>query len=150
MLKVVIDPGHYTNYNKGVAAGYYEGNTVLKLAQYLKEELEISRNQVEVIMTKDTLAENPGVFARGQVAVSNKATVLLSLHSNAIGDIAKYEKAYGVSVYRSLFLPDSEELGKRLANAVAAVMAPETGVTYSRGVLTRKNNTTGKDCRVKD
>lgn len=145
MLKIVIDPGHYTGYNKGVAAGYYEGNAVYKLAQYLKEELQSGTDQVEVITTKGTMAENPGVFERGQIAASRGATVFLSLHSNAVGEVAKYEKAYGVSVYRSLFLPDSEDLGKKLADAVAAVMAPVTGVTYSRGVLTRKSDTTGKD-----
>lgn len=145
MLKIVIDPGHYTGYNKGVAAGYCEGNAVYKLAQYLKEELQSGTDQVEAIMTKATLAENTAVFDRGKVAVNAGATVFLSLHSNAVGDAAKYEKAYGVSVYRSLFLPDSEDLGKKLADAVVAVMAPVTGVTYSRGVLTRKSNTTGKD-----
>lgn len=145
MLKIVIDPGHYTGYNKGVAAGYCEGNAVYKLAQYLKEELQSGTDQVEVITTKGTMAENPGVFERGQIAASRGATVFLSLHTNAVGEVEKYEKAYGVSVYRSLFLPDSEDLGKKLADAVVAVMAPVTGVTYSRGVLTRKSDTTGKD-----
>lgn len=144
MLTIVIDPGHYTDYNKGVYPGYYEGNTVYKLAQYLKAELESGTDQVKVILTKFSLADNLEVFARGQIAVKNNATVFLSLHTNAIGDAAKYEKAYGVSVYRSLFLPDSEELGKKLADAVVAVMASATGVTYSRGVLTRIGST-GKD-----
>ena len=145
MITVVIDPGHYTRYNKGVAAGYYEGNAVFKLAQYLKEELQSGTDQIKVAMTKNTMAENPGVFARGQFAVSNRATVFLSLHSNAVGDATKYEKAYGVSVYRALFLPDSEDLGKKLADAIVEVMAPVTGVTYSRGVLTRRSDTTGRD-----
>ncbi|MDE6434752.1 MAG: N-acetylmuramoyl-L-alanine amidase [Lachnospiraceae bacterium] len=145
MITVVIDPGHYTGYNKGVAAGYYEGNATFRLAQYIKEELQSGTDQVKVIMTKGTMAENPSVFARGKVAVSNRATVFLSLHSNAVADAAKYEKAYGVSVYRSLFLPDSEDLGNKLADAIVEIMAPVTGVTYSRGVLTRKSDITGKD-----
>lgn len=145
MITVVIDPGHYTGYNKGVTAGYYEGNAVFKLAQYLKEELQSDTDQIKVAMTKNTMAENPGVFARGQFAVNNGATVFLSLHSNAVRDTEKYEKAYGVSVYRSLFLPDSEDLGKKLADAIVEVMAQVTGVTYSRGVLTRRSDTTGRD-----
>ena len=56
MLKIVIDPGHYTNYNAGVAAGYYEGNRVFDLARLLKAELEKNTNQVEAIMTKKTPA----------------------------------------------------------------------------------------------
>ena len=139
-VTIVIDPGHTKNYNKGVNSGYYEGNAVYKLAQYLKEELESGTDQVNVILTKSSLEENPELYARGQVAVKNNAIVFLSLHSNAIGDATKYEKAYGVSVYRSLFLPDSEDLGRKLADAVVEVMAPITGVTYSRGVLTREGN----------
>ncbi len=144
MLKIVIDPGHYTEYNKGHSAGYYEGNAVFKLAQYLKDELQSGTDQIKAILTKNTMAENPSVSERGRIAVRNGATVFISLHTNAVGDASKQEKAYGVSVYRSLFLPDSEDLGQKLANAIVDVMAPVTGVTYSRGVLTRKS-TTGKD-----
>ena len=89
MITVVIDPGHYTGYNKGVTAGYYEGNAVFKLAQYLKEELQSDTDQIKVAMTKNTMAENPGVFARGQFAVNNGATVFLSMHSNAVRDTEK-------------------------------------------------------------
>lgn len=145
MLKIVIDPGHYTGHNKGQSAGYYEGNAVYKLAQYLKDELQSGTDQIKVILTKSTMAENPSVSERGRIAVRNGATVFISLHTNAVGDVSKQEKAYGVSVYRSLYLPDSEDLGKKLADAIVDVMAPVTGVTYSRGVLTRKSTTTGKD-----
>ena len=140
MLKVVIDPGHTKDYNGGVAPGYYEGNKVFTLAKYLKEELERDTDQVKAILTKGNLADNPALYARGQKAVSEDAAVFLSLHTNAVGDKSKYEKAYGVSVYRSLFLPDSEDLGNKIADAVVAVMSPVTGVTYSRGVLTREGN----------
>ena len=144
-LTVVIDPGHTANYNKGVFPGYYEGNAVFKLAQYMAAELQSGTDQLRVIMTKNSLTDDPELYARGQVAINSSATVFLSLHSNAVGDTTKYEKAYGVSVYRSLFLPDSEDLGKKLADAVVSVMAPVTGVTYSRGVLTYKSANTGRD-----
>lgn len=145
MLTIVIDPGHYTNYNKGVHPGYYEGNTVYQLAQYLKQELESGTDQIKVILTKTSLAANPELYDRGQVAVKNNAAIFISLHSNAVGETSKYELAYGVSVYRSLFLPDSEDLGRKLADAVVSVMAPVTGVTYNRGVLTRKSDTANRD-----
>lgn len=144
-LTIVLDPGHKTNYNKGVYPGYCEGNAVWNLAQYLKQELESGTDQVRVILAKNSLAEDPALYDRGQVAVKNGATVFISLHSNAVGDATKYEKAYGVSVYRSLFLPDSADLGHKLADAVVAVMKPVTGVTYSRGVLTYQSTKTGKD-----
>lgn len=140
-LTIVIDPGHKTNYNKGVHPGYYEGNAVYSLAQYLKAELESGNDQISVILTKASLAEDPALYDRGQFAVKNNATVFISLHSNAVGDVSKYEQAYGVSVYRSLFLPDSEDLGHKLSDAAVAVMRPATGVTYSRGVLTREMST---------
>lgn len=143
MLKMVIDPGHYAGYNKGIAAGYYEGDMVWKLAGYLKKELE--KGGAEAILTRTFSEANPGLYDRGQAAVKNNAQLFLSLHSNAVGDVSKYEKAYGVSIYRSLFLPGSEDLGHKLADAIVSVMAPITGATYSRGVLTRKSDNTGRD-----
>lgn len=134
-LTVVLDPGHYTGYNKGVAPGYAEGNMVWQLAQFMKEALE--RNGIQVIITKSNSDADMALYTRGQVAVKNNATVFISLHSNAVGDVSKYERAYGVVIYRSEFLPDSTDLGNKLLDAIVNVMRPVTGVTYSRGVLTR-------------
>lgn len=134
-LTVVIDPGHYAKYNKGVAPGYYEGDMVWKLSQFLKEAL--TADGVNVILTRSSSTADLALYDRGQTAVKAGAQVFLSMHSNAIGDSSRYEQAYGVSVYRSEYLPNSEDLGNKLADAIVDVMRPVTGVTYSRGVLIR-------------
>ncbi len=134
-LTVVLDPGHIAGYNKGVAPGYAEGNMVWKLAQFLTEYLQ--KDGVRVINTRPNINTDLDLYARGQVAVNNGAELFISLHSNAIGDQSRWEQAYGVSVYRSEYLPGSIDLGNKLADACVNVMRPVTGVTFSRGVLTR-------------
>lgn len=134
-LTVVLDPGHITGYNKGVVPGYAEGNMTWKLANFLKEAL--ARDGVRVIITRPSSNVDLELYSRGQVAVKNGAEVFISLHSNAISDTTRWEKAYGVSLYRSEYLPESTDLGNKLVDAIVGVMRPVTGVTFSRGVLTR-------------
>ena len=133
---VVIDPGHYPNYNKGAVTGYFEGDKMYDLSEYEKEALE--SYGIDVILTRGR-SNDVGLYNRGQVAVKNgkkyDEVVFMSNHSNASNG-----KAYGVVAFRSLYLPESEELGEKIVDAVVDVMKPTTGVTYSRGVLTRQGN----------
>lgn len=131
---VVIDPGHYPNYNRGAVGGYFEGDKMYDLSVYEKEALE--SYGIDVIITRGR-SNDMGLYNRGQVAVKNgknyDEVVFMSNHSNAFNG-----KACGVVAYRSLYLPDSEKLGQKLIDAIVDVMKPITGVTYSRGVLTRE------------
>ena len=135
-ILVVIDPGHKPNANRGAAPGYYEGNKMFTFSEYEKEALE--SYGIDVIMTR-TYAENPALYDRGQVAVKNgknyDEVVFLSNHSNGFNGTA-----CGVIVFRSLYLPESTDLGQKLVDAIVGVMKPVTGVTYSRGVATRKGS----------
>lgn len=134
---VVLDPGHYPNYNKGAASGYWEGNKMYTLSQYDKEELE--KYGIDVILTRK-YNENPTLATRGQIAIKNAAgydeVVFISNHSNGYNG-----KAYGVEAFRSLYLPDSDVLGKKLVEAIVGVMKATTKITYSRGVKTLKSIT---------
>jgi N-acetylmuramoyl-L-alanine amidase len=135
-ILVVLDPGHKPNYNKGAAPGYYEGNKMYTLTEYERDALEAYG--IDVVITRKR--ENDMTLnARGQVAVKNgkgyDEVVFISNHSNAANG-----KAYGVTVFRSLYLPESATLGQKLADAIVGVMKPVTGVTYSRGVKTRKGS----------
>lgn len=133
-ILIVIDPGHYTRYNKGAISGYYEGDKMYTLSLYEKELLE-TYNDVDVILTHE-LTKDLAVYERGQIAVKKgvgyKYVLFMSNHTNAYD-----KKACGVVAFRSRHLPKSEILGRKLVEAVVDVMAPETGITYSRGVLTR-------------
>lgn len=135
-ILVVIDPGHKPNANKGAAPGYYEGNKMFTFSEYEKKALEAYG--IDVIMTRK-YAEDPELYDRGQVAVKNgkgyDEVVFLSNHSNGFNGTA-----YGVVVIRSLYLPESATLGQKLVDAIVGVMRPVTGVTYNRGVTTKKGS----------
>ena len=135
-LLVVLDPGHYPNYNRGAVPGYYEGDKMYDLSLYERDALHAYG--IDVIITRGR-DYDMDLYARGQVAVKNgkgyKNVVFISNHSNGCNG-----SAVGVVAIRSLYLPDSDELGNMLVNAVVDVMKPVTGVTYSRGVTTRKGN----------
>ena len=79
-MKICIDPGHYgSDYNPGVAAGYVESNFTWTYAHLMKARLE--RYGVEVIFTRNSKDENPGLQARGKM--SEGCDLFISVHSNA-------------------------------------------------------------------
>ena len=142
-IKICIDPGHTKNYNKGIVAGYYEGNMTLALAQELKKALE-EYDGAQVYMTRTTGAENPALSTRGKMAVNNGCRLFISLHSDASNSTS----TRGVTVIRSLKRADSQALGEKLAAAIAGCMetklSPYGGA--KNGVWTRKYpNTTNTD-----
>lgn len=131
---IVIDPGHYPKYNKGVAPGYYEGDKMYTLAEYEKKALE--GYGFDVILTRER-TKDMELRDRGRVAVTKgkgyDSVVFISDHSDAFSN----GTAKGVTLYRSAYLPGSAELGNKLVDAVVSVMKPETDITYNRGVKTR-------------
>lgn len=133
-LIVVLDPGHTQNYNKGVFAGFYEGNMTLDLAKRLKDELE--KYGAEVYLTRTSGAENPSLDARGKLAITKGATLFISLHSDASSSAS----TSWVTVIRSLKRPSSVVLGQKLASAIAGCMGTKlSGYSGAAGgVWTRK------------
>lgn len=135
-ILVILDPGHYPNYNKGAVAGYFEGDKMYDYSEYERDALKYYG--VDVIITRNR-SNDMALYERGQVAVKNgkgyDVVVFISNHSNAFNG-----QACGVVVYRSLYLPGSAELGQKLIDAIVGVMKPATGITYSRGVQTRQGN----------
>lgn len=135
-LLVVLDPGHYPNYNKGAVGGYFEGDKMYDLSLYQKEALTSYGIDVIITRSRDYDME---LYQRGQVAVKNgkgyKNVIFISNHTNAFNG-----SACGVVLIRSLYLPESDELGQKLGDAITDVMKPITGITYNRGVITKKGN----------
>ena len=92
-LVICLDPGHGARDSGAVATydgvEYQEADLVLKIAQYLRAELETYEN-VKVIMTRtNRQGEMPTidpakVKPRVDFAVQNGADVLISLHLNAL------------------------------------------------------------------
>lgn len=140
---IVIDPGHYKNYNAShvrvkddsergyhyewVVKGFYEGNNNWEAVNILKKYLE-EYEDVEVRLTKKTLEENPDLEARGKQAYGPDwgADLFLSWHSNSADDT----DAKGISVFYSLQRPEDKDLATRYASAMALAFGPPT---YVRG-----------------
>jgi len=114
MATIVIDPGHYGGYNQGVCPGYYEGNTMLKLAKYLGTNLTAMGAQV--IYTRTTNEENPSLAERGRMAAN--AGLFISLHSDAADD----PSVRGVTSFYSVRQPESEFFASDIGNAAADAM----------------------------
>ena len=130
MVRIVLDPGHGQNYNKGAVAPYYEGNQMFKLAYYLKPELE--RYGIAVKVTRSKVTDDPALSTRGKAAKGYD--LFLSLHSNAPGNNASnYSAIRGTSIYDSVTRPN-KALADALGQAIAKTMGHNfRGTNYRRG-----------------
>ncbi|MBQ7700467.1 MAG: N-acetylmuramoyl-L-alanine amidase [Clostridia bacterium] len=127
VLTITLDAGHGKYDNKGVVDGFYEGRMTFKLMTYLKEELE-KYGGVVVYTTRQKMEDETPLAERGKMAAENGSDLFISIHSNWFSN----EESCGVSVYRSFFRPESEELGALLGAAVTRVINKVTGITYMR------------------
>lgn len=99
MFRICIDPGHGEYGNPyPQRPGYYEGTQMYKLAQYQKEELE-KYSDVEVILTRKTITDDPSLDARGKMAAG--CDLFYSDHSNAADSSGNWSAARGVDIYGS-------------------------------------------------
>jgi len=129
MPTIVIDPGHYGNYNQGVCAGYYESVAMLKLSQYLGAAL--SAMGATVRYTRTTSAQNPSLQERGSLVPG--ADLFISLHSDASANTA----ARGVTSYYSVRQPNSRPFAADIGRAAASAMG-----NNFRGTIARPSETT--------
>lgn len=120
--KILLDPGHYEGYNRGVCMA--EGTNNWHYGLVLKQELE--KAGFTVGLTKSTIDANPALSTRGAMSAGYDA--FLSLHSDAGGSASR-----GVLVLDAIRSP-STALAAKLAVEIAKAMG-----TSNRGVLYRKN-----------
>lgn len=128
-MKILIDAGHYKNYNQSkVFTKYYEGNAMFYLQFLLKEELEKYGFTVKLTRTTNTdlsLAER-GKMAKGY-------DVFLSLHSNAC-DTESVNRVVVIKGYDA-----KSTLGEEIALALTNLMG-----TQKQQVI-KKTNSSGTD-----
>lgn len=124
-MRICLDAGHYEGYNRGIIQSYYEGTTMFYLAQELKRELERYKN-IEVIMTKYNVKDNPSLEERGNKA--KDCDMFISLHSNA----ASNSSAKGVLSFYSVKRNNSKTLCDKIGNSISNVMK-----TNYRGSMTK-------------
>lgn len=133
-LKIVLDPGHGGAQPGAVNSGIQEKDVTLKIARYLKEELE-KYEGVTVYMTHNGLGANEDleIFDRGVYPRKINADLLVSLHINS----STNANVSGAEVYvtANTSLPkynfESKKLGESILNNIINL-----GIK-SNGVLTR-------------
>ena len=81
MKTVVLDAGHGNSDSGAVGNGYIEKVLNYQVTMFLKTILE--RCGINVVLTRNSDSENPDLWSRGQVAVTNDAITFLSIHFNA-------------------------------------------------------------------
>ena len=129
MKKILLDAGHYKNYNKGAYPSYYEGNMTIKLAKYLKEYLE-KNYKVQVDLTHSGLTKEMGLYERGAKAKGYDA--FYSLHSNATTDT----KVTRVVIIRNCLSNKYDAYAKELGDAIKDCM----GITQATQVWYKQNS----------
>lgn len=138
--KICIDPGHdRADYNRSpVVPEYCEGQRMWDLAQLMKGELE--RRGVEVVMTKTKVNQAVSLTTRGKM--SRGCDLLLSLHSDAASREAPnwVSALYQVDDHCGEMDAKSREIGKLLAEAVAALMGVGTRMVARESGADRDGN----------
>lgn len=130
-IKIMIDAGHYKNYNRScVYKPYYEGNMTFKLQGYLKAELE--KYGFVVGVTKTSVAQDVALYSRGYKAKGYD--VFLSLHSNAC-DSESVDRVVIIKGY-----DQGDKLAKLFGKAIQEVM----GTKQAYQIYTRRNSSGGE------
>ena len=129
--KILLDAGHYTNYNQSaVHKAYYEGNAMWTLQKYLKRELESYGFKVDV--TRVSRDKDLSLNARGSMARGYDC--FISLHSNACGS----ESVDRVVIIKGYDQPDT--LAAKFGSELTKVM----GVKQKYQIMTRKTTSGGE------
>lgn len=111
-IVIELDPGHGGNQSgaQNMNTGILEKNINLKIAKYLKADLELYRNvKVHLTRTKDI---NVKLEERVQKAVADKADILISLHNNAAGPMADYKNGCTVLTARGAYNKENSRIGQ--------------------------------------
>lgn len=136
-LHIVLDAGHGGEESgaETIANGetIFEKDLNLKIAKYLKEELEQYEN-VTVGMTRDNDA-TVGLSTRPNLAVAEGADVLISIHNNAYGEICEYDNGCTVLVSKGQYKEEIAKEGQRLGVNILQELS-KLGIK-DRGLLLR-------------
>ncbi|MDM8293369.1 N-acetylmuramoyl-L-alanine amidase, partial [Faecalicoccus pleomorphus] len=131
-LVICIDPGHGGSESGTVVVdGSLEKNMNLKIAMYLKEELEQYKN-VKVVMTR-TSDVYVGLQERAQIAANAGATALVSIHINATGwgtqsSVSGAEVYYPHANYNAAVSETGKNLAQNILNELVGLGLNNLGI----------------------
>lgn len=131
-LVICIDPGHGGSESGTVVVdGSLEKNMNLKIAMYLKEELE-QYNNVKVVMTR-TSDVYVSLQDRAKIAANAGATALVSIHINATGwgtqsSISGAEVYYPHANYNAAVSETGKNLAQNILNELVGLGLNNLGI----------------------
>ena len=131
-LVICIDPGHGGSESGTVVVdGSLEKNMNLKIAMYLKEELEQYKN-VKVVMTR-TSDVYVSLQDRARIAANAGATALVSIHINATGwgtqsSISGAEVYYPHANYNAAVSETGKNLAQNILNELVGLGLNNLGI----------------------
>lgn len=130
---VVVDAGHGGRESGATYGGIYEKDVNLKIARYVKEELE--KNGVRVYMTR-TNDVTTTLSSRTTLANSINADLFVSVHNNAMVNKSNIK---GTEVlYPTSSIVKNGITAYSLAQKLQKVVSENAG-TYNKGVINRNN-----------
>jgi N-acetylmuramoyl-L-alanine amidase len=167
---VVIDPGHGgtgpmlggSDANHAVSpSGAKEKNMTLQLGLLVRDALQAAATEgghtVKVVMTRDT-DKNLSLVARANVARSNHADRLLSIHFNGFDRVTRgTETLIRGKVHGNVNYAADKKFATRIQTAALAALKSHDPRAKDRGVKDQKlgvlndvalGNTTGGNCRA--
>jgi N-acetylmuramoyl-L-alanine amidase len=130
LKEIVIDAGHYGNYNVGCSGKYYESVGMLKLSRLIRDKLNAT-GKVHASLTRDN-ATDISLYQRGKIASDRGAFIFISEHTNA----TSVPSVKGVEVFYSVDLPNDKVWADKLSSKIAQVMN-----TSNRGGKTEESKT---------
>ncbi|MDE5853695.1 MAG: N-acetylmuramoyl-L-alanine amidase [Ruminococcus sp.] len=135
IIKIMIDPGHYSYYNKSpVYSPYWESVMTWTLSNYLQEELQTLG--VHADLTKSSLDEDPTLNDRG---FSSKGyDFFISMHSNASA-YASMDQPIAF-VYQDLPWTTIDDTSKELGQLIATKVSDTMG-TNQKGAIAQRAGT---------
>jgi len=131
-LVICIDPGHGGSESGTVVVdGSLEKNMNLKIAMYLKEELEQYKN-VKVVMTR-TSDVYVSLQDRAKIAANAGATALVSIHINATGwgtqsSVSGAEVYYPHANYNAAVSETGKNLAQNILNELVGLGLNNLGI----------------------
>lgn len=131
-ITIVLDPGHGGDQSGAARDGerVEEKTLNLKIAQYLKKELE-SYEDVKVYLTR-TGDYDVKLSERTQYAVDKKADVMISLHNNATGECAPYDNGCTVLAakdgYKDALALEGQKLSCNILKELSDIGLEDQGI----------------------
>lgn len=131
-LTVVLDPGHGGDQSGAARDGesVEEKTLNLKIARYLKEELETYENVTVYLTREDDM--DVDLPDRTKVSVDKKADVMISLHNNAAGACAAYDHGCTVLAakdgYKDTLALEEQKLSCNILNELSKLGIEDQGI----------------------